>query len=74
MSPPRPLCSQALTATVLVLAIGCAPDCPPVGSTNYDDLVELFGEWRDFDQGELGPVAPDSGAITHQLVLQQKKN
>ncbi len=59
MSPPRPFCGQALTATVLVLAIGCAPDGPPVGSTNYDDLVELFGEWRDFERPTFVDGVPD---------------
>ena len=59
MSPPRPLRSQTLTATVLVLAIGCAPADVPVASTNYDDLVELFGEWREFERPTFVDGVPD---------------
>lgn len=59
MPSPRLLCSQALTATILAVAIGCAPSGPPIGSTDYDDLVELFGEWRDFERPTFVDGVPD---------------
>jgi len=44
-------------ALVLLLA-GCATP-PPPPSTDYEDLLRLFGEWRAFEQPPLREGAPD---------------
>jgi hypothetical protein len=49
--------SVYLTA-VLVATVGCAPTDAPE-STDYQDLVALFEEWRAFEQPEFAAGVPD---------------
>lgn len=46
-----------LAATLLIAALGAAPNVPAAGS--YADLVQLFEDWREFERPPLKNGAPD---------------
>ncbi len=63
-------CGSFVAAAGLVVLVGCAegerpPQPTPVASsTSYDDLVELFGEWREFESPPAADGVPDYTAAT----------
>ena len=59
-SAPLPL--LVLTAGLLA-GCGAEPAPPPAGEPGtHDDLIALFGEWRDFERPEFRDGVPDYGA------------
>lgn len=57
--------TSGLTATSLIAAIGLAAGCtaPEAPTSNrYEDLVALFGEWREFQEPEFVNGVPDYSA------------
>jgi len=57
------LCAKALIAFLLFSLTGCGGQISRTEesktSTDYDDLVELFGEWREFQKPRLIEGVPD---------------
>jgi len=72
---------KKLTATFamafLLLAMGCQPqqqEEPVTASSDYEDLVALFKEWRAFEKPPLRDGAPDYTAATFEERHPEFKN
>jgi hypothetical protein len=74
------VCMVLFLGIVLAMVFSCSSntgEVPTVGSSNYDDLVGLFEEWREFQKPSVVDGVPDysADAMTEQyLKLKEYKD